>query len=207
MEKTNFPLLQLNHDVNYSWTILTTFVLLFISVDILYLLNSGISKFITFSFIVKSQEEVKTILTERYDANEIHSYVWYDNDFCREVGINPDSKLAIINSEDGYSARLRTTMYPTLLKCANINAKNFDNFMCYEIGSVYGIDNNKHSDEKLKLGLVLANRNKSNEELFYEAKDVISNVVLRTRGVEVTIDSVVVKPPGFEITISDIVRI
>ncbi|MCQ2910932.1 MAG: phenylalanine--tRNA ligase subunit beta [Clostridia bacterium] len=132
-------------------------------------------------------DKVKTILTERYDANEVHSYVWYDNDFCREIGINPESYLAIINSEDGYSARLRSTMYPTLLKCASINAKNYDEFMCYEIGSVYNLDKNKHSDEKLKLGLVLANRNKSNEELFYEVKNVVKNIIKRTRGIEISV--------------------
>ncbi|MCQ2749206.1 MAG: phenylalanine--tRNA ligase subunit beta [Clostridia bacterium] len=131
-------------------------------------------------------DKVKEILTERYDMTEIQSYVWYDNDLCREIGINPDSKLAIINAEDGYSARLRNTMYPTLLKCAYINAKNYSSFKCYDFGSVYELDKNKHSVESLHLGILIANRSKTVEELFYEAKDVISNVVLRTRGVEVT---------------------
>lgn len=130
-------------------------------------------------------DKIKELLTERYDATEVHSYVWYDNDFCREIGINPESKLSIINSEDGYSARLRTTMLPTLLKCASINAKNYDNFMCYEIGSTYDLDSEKKSDEHLKLGIVLGNKNKTNAELFYEIKSIISNVVLRTRGCEI----------------------
>ena len=62
-------------------------------------------------------------------------------------------------------------MYPTLLKCANINAKNFDNFMCYEIGSVYGLDSNKHSDEKLKkFKEDMKHKNRNNLELRWDYK-------------------------------------
>jgi len=133
-------------------------------------------------------DKVKNILTEKYNANEIHSYVWYDNDFCREINIDPKYDLSIVNSEDGYAARLRTTMIPTMLKVANLNLKNYERFICYEIGSTYEVVSNK-TDEKLKLAIVLCDKSKDKQELFYELKSIISNVVKRTKGLNIICDS------------------
>ncbi len=131
-------------------------------------------------------DAMKDILTNKYNGNEIHSYVWYDNEFCKEIGIDPVSELKIINSEDGYSARLRNTMIPTMLKAASINAKNYDKFMCYDIGSVFKLDENRKSDEHKKLAIVLFNKGKDKKELFYEAKSIVSNMIRIMKNEEIT---------------------
>ncbi len=121
-------------------------------------------------------DKVKEILTEKYGATELHSYIWHDNELLRELEIEGKSGVSIVNSEDGYNARLREDFASTLFKVAAINAKHLDQFTTYEVGSVFKLGSEQKICEQRKVALLLFSKTRGIEELFYDAKDMVQTI-------------------------------
>jgi phenylalanyl-tRNA synthetase beta chain len=116
------------------------------------------------------QYQMKRLLAEKYNLNEVNSYLWYDSNFLNKLDIKKDNGVKVINKiEDNY---LRDDLTLTLLQMANENIKYTNNFGIYEIGSVIK-DNNEHKS----LNIILVNNNKFLEEEYFKLKKIIKNIV------------------------------
>ena len=59
---------------------------------------------------------MKLLLAEKYGANEVHSYIWHYEDFCKEHKIDCKPVLKLLDSKNAGQSGIRTMIVPTLLK-------------------------------------------------------------------------------------------
>ena len=105
---------------------------------------------------VECEYAIKYALASKFNLNEIHSYIWYDSDMNKLLGITPKSYVRIVNSIQKDNDKIRSTMIPTLLKVAYDNKNTYSDFGVFEIGScVVGLKPDNLVDEHKKLGILL----------------------------------------------------
>ncbi len=68
---------------------------------------------------------------------EVHSYIWYDNDWLRTIGYDPGQTLELRNPAAAGQERLRKEMAPNILAFVDHNRHFFGDIRLCEIGSVY----------------------------------------------------------------------
>ena len=121
--------------------------------------------------------ETKRMLAEKFGLSEIHSYVWYNEDKNKELGIKVEDNLKIVNGLNKKDSTLREYMAPTMLYYISNNLRYLPECNIFEIGRTfkYSFDNNDCVEKKV-LGIGLASLNKSEEELLYEAKKIIDSI-------------------------------
>ncbi|MBR5228013.1 MAG: phenylalanine--tRNA ligase subunit beta [Clostridia bacterium] len=143
--------------------------------------------------IVRQDEEktndyvIKDLLAEKYNMSEVHSYVWYDTKKNKELNIKTEDNIKIINSIDAENSTLRSTMIPTLLCMLEKNIKYMSDVSIFEIGKVWSYPvKNKNCIENKNLGIILASKKKSEEELLNTALQSVHNIVTLTKNVQVT---------------------
>ncbi len=129
--------------------------------------------------VQKSEEDrIKDILVKSHRMHEVHSYIWYDEAKNKELGINTEKNVRIINAQTPNHQYVRSTIIPTLLAFAKENKAYSDSFGIFEIGhAAKGFKENGYCNELKLLSTVLFSRTKSEEELFMEAKDAILEIV------------------------------
>ncbi len=127
---------------------------------------------------LKSDEDrMKDVLVKSYRLHEVHSYIWSDSQKNSELGIKTPENVAIINAQTPDHKHLRVSMIPTLLSFVKDNRVYADSFGIFEIGhTVDGLKENGYCNEEKKLGAVLYSRSKSEEELFLECTNAISEL-------------------------------
>ncbi len=88
---------------------------------------------------------------------EVHRYVWFDGDWLGVLGYDPGPTLKLRNPAAASMDRLRTTLVPGLLACADLNRHAFDRFELVEIGSAFppGQTDDPTRIERRRLGLLL----------------------------------------------------
>lgn len=69
---------------------------------------------------------------------ELHSYVWYDDDWMRMLGYEPPANLQLRNPQASTTSRLRDSLLPGLLRAVDRNRHHLEHFKLVEIGSVFG---------------------------------------------------------------------
>ena len=115
---------------------------------------------------VECEYAIKYALASKYDLNEIHSYIWYDSEVNKMLGIEPKSYIRIVNSIQKDNDQIRSTMIPTLLKVAIDNKNTYSEFGVFEMGScVVGIKDDGMVDEHKKLGILMYSGNGENKLL------------------------------------------
>ena len=120
---------------------------------------------------------VKYALATRFNLSETHSYIWYDNEFDKSIGINPSSVIRVVNSIQKDSDQIRNTMIPTMLKVVNENKNDFSRVGVFEIGRVVKNLNEKGlTNETKSLCIALADRNKTQQELLVEMKNIVNYI-------------------------------
>jgi phenylalanyl-tRNA synthetase beta chain len=125
-----------------------------------------------------TDHKIKELLSERFGGSEVHSYVWYDNNFNTRMGIETNGQVKILNPHAQDANTLRESMVPGMLAFAEKNEKVYDDFSLFEIGSVYKAANPKEKCEQHKnICLLAGSKIKSEDELFYDLKGIISFIV------------------------------
>ena len=129
--------------------------------------------------VLKSDEDrMKDILVKSYRMHEVHSYIWSDVEKNRELGIATPENVKIINAQTPDHKYLRVSMIPTLLSFVKENRGYLDSFGIFEIGHVVdGLKANGYCNEQKKLGCVLFSKTATEEEVFMNARDMISELV------------------------------
>ena len=122
-----------------------------------------------------TDHKVKELLSERFGASEVNSYIWYDNTFNNKMGIETNAQVKVLNPQAQDSNTLRDSMVPGMLGFAEKNEKTYDDFSLFEIGSVFKATSPKDKCEQHKnICVLVGSKIKSEDELFYDLKGMIT---------------------------------
>lgn len=129
--------------------------------------------------------KVNELLSEKFGASEVNSYIWYDNNFNSSVGVETNAQVKVLNPQAQDSNTLRDSMAPGMLAFAERNEKSYDDFSLFEIGSVFNAANSKEKCEQHKnLCILVASKIKSEDQLFYDLKGMISFIAKTIKNVD-----------------------
>jgi len=131
----------------------------------------------------ETEYKIKTLLAESFGLSEVHSYLWYDNKFNVDSGIGNLEGIKVLSPSAPELADIRQEMAPTLLKFASENRKNFSEFGIFEVGSVAPVKNGSFTENK-QLGVLIASKKESENDLFYRMKGIINQVLNITKNVK-----------------------
>lgn len=122
--------------------------------------------------------DVKYYLANKFNYNEIHTYVWKNNAFLKVLGLAVKDNVKIKNSLSQEYSDLRDNVSLSLMEKVVENKSDFDNINIFEIAKCFkGFDSSKNVIEKTSLALVKASYTKTDEKLYTElASEIISLV-------------------------------
>lgn len=124
--------------------------------------------------LVKQEYEVKYLLATKYNAVEVHSYIWNYKEFNEEHFIETNPVVRLMDSSNAGQSGIRNILVPTLLKTTFENRNIQNNIRIFEVGRVAeSLDENNLVVEKKKLAVVFASQKETTENLFNELKTFI----------------------------------
>lgn len=115
--------------------------------------------------IYNQEYEVKELLATKFDLNEVNSYIWYDTEMLKRIGIEKNGIKLIGKSENNI---LRDDLSLSLMNIVENNLKNYKKFGIFEIGTV--IENNSN---KRKLSIILVDDEKNIENIYLKIKSIV----------------------------------
>ena len=118
--------------------------------------------------------DIKYSLANRYNLNEVHTYIWYDTATNNALNIAPRSVLRCVNSIGKENDQIRSTIIPSLLKVVMDNKNTMNDIGVFEIGRVVdslGLDD--MANEEKSLGIVLYSKNKDQNSLVLRQKEMV----------------------------------
>lgn len=126
--------------------------------------------------------EVKEYLAEKYSFHEVHTYLWYETSFLKELGIEKDNVTLLGKKEDNI---LRDDLNLSLLKIAAENLKNYNKVNIFEIGTcIINNENNK------QLSILLADDNQLVETVYNKAKEIVNSIISTFKNKKVIFESI-----------------
>ena len=141
--------------------------------------------------LIKSIEyeyDTKLMLAEKYNANEINSYLWNYEDFNKQSKIDTKSYVSLMDASNAGQSGIRSELIPTLLRCLDENKNNYTDIRVFEIGRVVsGLAEDNTCIEDKKLAIMFASQKKSEFELFTELKTAISDIASNIVGTEISL--------------------
>ena len=127
--------------------------------------------------ISSDEDRMKDILVKSYRMHEVHSYIWSDMQKEKEIGIETERGVRIINAQSPDHQYLRNSMIPTMLVFLKENRAYADTFGIFEIGhTVDGTNEDGTCREVTKLGAAFYSKSLSEEELFMHCRDIIAEL-------------------------------
>ncbi len=114
--------------------------------------------------VFTQEYEVKRLLATKYDMHEVHSYVWYDTNLLKELGIEKDGIKLLGKQENNI---LRDDLSLSLMNIVNLNLKNYNALKIFEIGSIF-----KNKETNRILSIIIADEEKNIETMYNEAKKI-----------------------------------
>lgn len=119
----------------------------------------------------------KDILVQRYNLHEVHSYIWYDAQKLKEIGITPDKNVSLINSATSDQEVIRSSVAPWILTFVNENKSFAPSFGMFEIGRVSEGSNEKGlCNERKKLAVVLYSKTEDEKTLFFRLREMLADI-------------------------------
>jgi phenylalanyl-tRNA synthetase beta chain len=139
----------------------------------------------------KADNFTKDILVQRYHLHEVHSYIWFDAKKCKELSIDLEDNVRLLNAQTPDHEVLRNNMGPTLLSFVQENRSFAPDFGIFEIARVVeGKKENGECNERKKLGVVLYSRQKTEKELYYALLDMMKALGRDIKRAELTFSNV-----------------
>lgn len=121
--------------------------------------------------------DIKLTLAQKFGLNETHSYIWNDVATNKQLGIQTNGHIKILNSTIKDNDEIRSELVPTLLKVVNDNKKQMADFGAFEIGRVVvGKDDNNLAIEKKYLAIALYSNNKTEKDLYLQVKNIAESL-------------------------------
>lgn len=116
-----------------------------------------------------AKHKVRKILSFGLGFTEIRCYSFYGEEEIKKCAISEEGHFKLKNYLSSDQTHLRTTLTPNLLKEAEKNLKNFDNFKIYEIGRTYKDTGKYFPFEEKGLTALVVQAKKDKSEVFYKA--------------------------------------
>lgn len=121
------------------------------------------------------EDKIKDILVKRFSLHEVHSYVWAYHDEMKELGIEIENNVKLVNSTNPNIETIRRSMIPTQLCQLKSNTAFAPDFGIFEIGRVVdSTDEQGLCVEQKKLGITLFSKTKTTETLYFELRDMLA---------------------------------
>ncbi len=122
--------------------------------------------------------KAKYFLASKYNFSEVHSYIWYDYETNKELGIKPKSVIKLVNALNKDNSEIRKTIIPSLLKTVLENRTSFSDIKVFEIGRVAKqVKKDGLVDERKVLGLVHYSKQLTEKDMLLEMKNIVQNLV------------------------------
>ncbi len=103
------------------------------------------------------------VMVQGLGMTEVHDYIWYNTEWCNKIGYDPSDCLTLRNPAAAGMERLRQSLLPGLLRAANLNRYNFNEFKLVELGSAFPRTGDEHI-ERQRIAVVSATRSKTAED-------------------------------------------
>lgn len=127
----------------------------------------------------EGEYQMKKLLADRYTFSEVHSYIWYDSKMNKELGIEVDSDVSVINSVTGENSAIRQSVIPTLLGFVYKNLDAYPEVRLFEIGRVVrGLKEDGLCNERKVLSICLASKEKNETEVLEQVKKVMDGLAM-----------------------------
>jgi len=116
--------------------------------------------------------DAKLLLAEKYNANEVHSYIWNYSAFNSEKSIDVKPVINLVDTRNAGQSGIRTMLVPTLLKFIEENKEQQGGLVrIFEIGRcVPSLLEDGTANEEKHLAVAFASQSGQPEELFYQVK-------------------------------------
>ena len=118
--------------------------------------------------IYEQEYDVKKLLAEKFNMHEIHSYLWYDSAFLKELEVKKTGIKLICRDQNNI---LRDDLSFSLLNIVRENFKNYNKFSLFEIGTIIEKGINKR-----RLSVIFAGDEKTVEVMYNQAKEVVKYI-------------------------------
>ncbi len=123
------------------------------------------------------EEKIKDILVKRFSLHELHSYVWAYYDEYKELGIEVEDNIKLVNATNPNIETIRKSIVPTQLCQVKANTGYAPSFGVFEVGRVVnGLKEDGLCNEEKKLCITLFDKTKSVEELYIYLRDILAVV-------------------------------
>lgn len=125
---------------------------------------------------VKTDEDrIKDTLVKRYSMHELHSYIWAYYDEYKELGIEIEKNVELVNATNPNIKTIRRSIVPTQLCQVKYNTAYDSDFAVFEVGKVVeGLKADGLCNEHKKLALTLYSKTKDMEKLYFELRDILA---------------------------------
>lgn len=131
-----------------------------------------------------NEYRIKIFLSDKYDMNEVHSYIWYETKMNKELGIVTEPNVRIVNSVTAENDTIRSTIIPSLLGFVYKNVDSNPEMGMYEIGRVAdGLTEDGLCNERKRLGIVIASKVLSEKEVFFKLKEAVERVIMDIKNI------------------------
>ncbi len=121
------------------------------------------------------EDKLKDILVKRFSLHELHSYVWAYYDEMKELGIEIENNIKLVNATNPNIETIRKSIIPTQICQLKANTGFAPDFGIFEIGRVIdGVDENNLCIEKKMLAITLFSKTKTAQELYFELRDMLA---------------------------------
>lgn len=118
------------------------------------------------------EEQIKDMLVKRYSLHEVHSYIWPYYDEFKELGIEVEDNIGLVDT----NIVVRRALAPTQLCQIKLNTAFAPDFGIFEIGrAAEGTDPETGlAVEKKKLCITLFSRTSTTEQLYLRLRDIVA---------------------------------
>lgn len=121
------------------------------------------------------EDKLKDILVKRFSLHELHSYVWAYYDEYKQLGIEIEDNIKLVNATNPNIKTIRNSIVPTQLCQVKSNAAYAADFGVFEIGRVVqGLNDDGTCNEHKKLAVTLFSKTKTVQQLYFELRDILA---------------------------------
>ncbi|MBQ7097916.1 MAG: phenylalanine--tRNA ligase subunit beta [Clostridia bacterium] len=136
------------------------------------------------------EDRIKDILVKRFSLHELHSYIWAYYDDYKELGIEIEPNIKLVNTTNPNIEIIRNSVVPTQLCQVKYNTGWATDFGVFEIGrTVNGMTENNLCKENKKLAITLFSKTKNIQQLYLELRDILAIVTDDIKHRELTFTS------------------
>lgn len=121
------------------------------------------------------EDSIKDILVKRYSLHELHSYVWAYYDEYKDLGIEIEDNIKLVNATNPNIETIRKSIIPTQLCQVKYNTSYASDFGVFEVGRVVeGIKADGLCDEHKKLAITLFAKTEDMETVYFKLRDILA---------------------------------